>query len=81
MTASIDFMRVLEEEYRQVSGVKNRSEYKIFYGQVFPALILTLGLNPGRNPGGNERRWHTSKGRLTGIFVRLVFRTDGKRYP
>jgi hypothetical protein len=47
MTANVDFMRALEEKYRQVSEVKNRSEYKIFYGQVFPAPILTLGLNPG----------------------------------
>jgi len=52
MTANVDFMRALEEEYRQVSGVKNRSEYKIFYGQVFPSPILTLGLNPGGTPEG-----------------------------
>jgi hypothetical protein len=52
MIANIEFMLTLEEEYRQVSGVKNRSEYKIFYGQVFPSPILTLGLNPGGTPEG-----------------------------
>jgi hypothetical protein len=54
MTANVEFMRALEEEYRQVSGVKNRSEYKIFYGQVFPSPILTLGLNPGGTPEGTS---------------------------
>lgn len=50
MISNVDFMRALEDEYRQVTGVKNRSEFKIFYGQVFPSPILTLGLNPGGNP-------------------------------
>jgi hypothetical protein len=50
MTTNVDFMRTLEEEYLQVSGLENRSKYKIFYGQVFPAQILTLGLNPGGTP-------------------------------
>jgi hypothetical protein len=54
MTANVDFMRALEKEYRKVSGVKNRSEYKIFYGQVFPSPILTLGLNPAGTPEGTS---------------------------
>jgi hypothetical protein len=55
MAANGDVMRGLEEEYRRVSGLKNRSEYKIFYGQVFPAPILTLGLNPGGTPEGTSQ--------------------------
>ena len=35
-------------------GLKNRSEDKIFYWQVFPAPILTLGLNPGGTPEGTS---------------------------
>ena len=55
MTTNVDFMRTLEEEYRQVSGLENRSKYKIFYGQVFPAPVLTLGLNPGGTPEGTSQ--------------------------
>lgn len=54
MGANVDFMRALEQDYRLVSGVKNRSEYKIFYGQVFPSPILTLGLNPGGTQEGTS---------------------------
>jgi len=54
MTANVDFMRALEEEYRRASGLEKRSKYKIFYGQVFPAPILTLGLNPGGTPDGTS---------------------------
>jgi hypothetical protein len=54
MSSNVEFMRALEERYRQVSGARNRSEYKIFYGQVFPAPILTLGLNPGGTPEGTS---------------------------
>jgi hypothetical protein len=52
MTANVDFMRMLEQDYRRASGLKSRAHYKIFYGQVFPAPILTLGLNPGGDPEG-----------------------------
>lgn len=54
MTASVDFMKTLETDYRRVSGLTNRSQYKIFYGQVFPAPTLTLGLNPGGTPEGTS---------------------------
>src|ERR1039457_5076836 len=39
------------------------------------------GTEPRRNTGGDEPRWHTPEGWVTGIFVRLVFRTDAKRCP
>lgn len=43
-------MRTLEEEFRNTSGLPNRATYKIFYGQIKPAPILTLGINPGGSP-------------------------------
>jgi hypothetical protein len=46
----IHFMRELEERYRCAAGLKNRSAYKIYYCQVRPASILTLGINPGGSP-------------------------------
>lgn len=52
MSASdtLQFMRELEREYQIKSGCRNRSEYKIFYGQIRPAPILVLGINPGGSP-------------------------------
>jgi hypothetical protein len=43
-------MRDLESRYQKASGFVNRSQYKIFYGQVRPAPILAFGINPGGNP-------------------------------
>jgi len=54
MNGNIAFMSQLEEEYRGASGLKSRKHYKIFYGQVFPAPILTLGFNPGGDPEGTS---------------------------
>ncbi len=54
MTSNIEFMRQLEDGFRKVSALRNRSQYKIFYGQVFPAPILTLGMNPGGDPDGTS---------------------------
>src|SRR6478752_4603341 len=39
------------------------------------------GPEPRRNAGGDERRWYTTEGWLTGIVVGLIFRTHGKRRP
>jgi hypothetical protein len=76
MIANVDFMRALEEEYRQVSGLKNRSEYKIFYGQVFSSPILTLGLNPAGTPEGtNEdgiRQKDGSRASSSGSYFELM---------
>ena len=49
--ADIEFMRVLEERYRAVCGLPDRSRYAIFYGPVRQADVLTLGINPGGDPG------------------------------
>ena len=50
VTEFTPFMRQLEERFRGASGLPDRSHYKIFYGQVKPAWILTLGINPGGTP-------------------------------
>lgn len=43
-------MRQLEQAFCQAASLSTRSEYKIFYGQVHAAPILTLGINPGGSP-------------------------------
>ena len=51
MTAnSVEFMKDLEERYKRAAGLKNRSQFKIFYGQIKEASVLTLGINPGGKP-------------------------------
>ena len=47
----IQFMRDLEERYKRASGLRDRSQYKIFYSPVRPADILVLGINPGGSLG------------------------------
>ena len=44
------FMRDLEQRFRVATGLADRSDYKVFYGQIRQAPILTLGINPGGNP-------------------------------
>ncbi len=46
----VDFMRNLEDRYKAVSGLSNRSQYKIYFCAVRPAEILFLGMNPGGDP-------------------------------
>jgi len=46
----VAFMRVIEDEFRTTSGLKDRSEYKIFYTPIWPAKIMVLGINPGGDP-------------------------------
>jgi hypothetical protein len=54
MDSNIGFMRQLEDGYRKAAGLQTRRHYKIFYGQVFSAPILTLGINPGGDPEGTS---------------------------
>jgi hypothetical protein len=42
-----DFMRETDEGFRRTSGLKTKSEYKIFYSHVHPFPLLVLGQNPG----------------------------------
>jgi len=60
-TSYTAFMRDLEERFRQASGLLNRAHYKIFYGQVRPAPILTLGINPGGAPADINPDGRTNK--------------------
>ena len=46
----VTWMKNLEAQYRQASGLKDRSRYVIFYSPVRPAPILVLGINPGGHP-------------------------------
>jgi hypothetical protein len=51
----MDFMSGLEERFQKATSLKNRSEYKIYYCQVRPAAVLTLGKNPGGSPDGTSQ--------------------------
>jgi len=44
------FMRDLEDRYRTASHLADRSQFRIFYGPVHPAVMLVLGINPGGDP-------------------------------
>ncbi len=48
--STLTFMRDIEDAFRSATGLANRSMYKIFYGPVRHAPILTLGINPGGSP-------------------------------
>jgi hypothetical protein len=54
-------MRDLEARFRRASGLANRSDYKIYYGQVHPAPILILGINPGGAPSNTNPDGRTYK--------------------
>lgn len=49
-TESTAFMRDLERRFKDATQLPDRSRYKIFYGQIHPAPILSLGINPGGSP-------------------------------
>jgi len=49
-TEFTEFMRQLEDRFKAATSLLDRSKYKIFYGQIRPAWILTLGINPGGSP-------------------------------
>ena len=55
------FMRDLEARFQRASGLANRSEYKIYYGQIHPAPILALGINPGGEPSNTNTDGRTHK--------------------
>ena len=54
--AQVAFMKDLEHRYQEVSGLQDRSAYKIFYGPVRPAPVMVLGINPGGDRG-TQRNW------------------------
>ena len=49
-TGFTPFMRDLERRFQVATKLQSRSHYKIFYGQIRPAPILILGINPGGDP-------------------------------
>jgi len=48
------FMRDLEARFMAATGFVDRSQYKIFYGQVHAAWLLTLGINPAAAPAATD---------------------------
>src|SRR5260221_10929648 len=55
------FMRDLEGRFRLATKLPDRSFYKIFYGQIHPAEILALGINPGGAPANTNSDGRTHK--------------------
>jgi len=48
--ADIEFMRSIETEFKKATGLKDRSQFKIFYSPVWKAKMMLLGINPGGDP-------------------------------
>lgn len=48
--ADIEFMRTLEDDFKAQTGLKYRSQFKIFYGPIWRPPIVVLGINPGGDP-------------------------------
>jgi hypothetical protein len=47
---TITLMRDIERRYQLASGLRDFSQYAIFYSRIDPAPLLVLGLNPGGSP-------------------------------
>lgn len=60
-TPYTSFMRDLETRFKRATGLQDRAHYKIFYCQVRPAPILTLGINPGGDPLRTNSNGRTQK--------------------
>lgn len=60
-TSHTSFMRDLETRFQRATGFPDRAYYKMFYGQVRPAPILTLGINPGGAPSNTNADGRTHK--------------------
>ena len=58
---STEFMRDLESRFKTAAQLPDRSHDKIFYGQIHPAPILTLGINPGGSPENTNTDGQTHK--------------------
>src|SRR5688572_337117 len=50
MHDSIEFMRSLDERYRQAANLTDRRYYSIFYSPVVQSPALVIGFNPGGDP-------------------------------
>jgi hypothetical protein len=60
-TSFTPFMRDLEARFKRAASLEDRANYKIFYCQVRPAPILTLGINPGGAPSNTNPDGRTHK--------------------
>jgi hypothetical protein len=49
------FMRDLEGRFQKKTGLADRSQNRIFYSQIRPAPILTMGINPGGDPAKTSK--------------------------
>ncbi|MBB5730614.1 hypothetical protein [Sphingomonas prati] len=56
MDSGVDFMKELDAEYRERSGLRDRRFYSIFYSRIEPSPLMILGINPG----GNTDTWSMS---------------------
>lgn len=70
------FMRKLEERFQLATKLPNRAHYKIFYGQVRPAPILTLGINPGGAPSNTASDGRTHKDGVIAAASASFFEND-----
>ena len=70
------FMRALEQRFRAASGLPDRARYKIFYGQIRPAPILTLGINPGGAPSNTNPDGRTHKDGVIAAASASYFEND-----
>ena len=70
------FMRDLEERFRLATGLPDRAHYKIFYCQVRPAQILTLGINPGGAPSNTNPDGRTHKDGVIAAASASFFEND-----
>ena len=75
-TPCTSFMRDLEARFRQATGLPDRAFYKIFYGQVRPAPILTLGINPGGAPSNTNADGRTHKDGVIAAASASFFEND-----
>jgi hypothetical protein len=46
----LEFMKVLDNEYRARSRLTERRFYSIFYSRITPSPLMVLGINPGGDP-------------------------------
>ena len=70
------FMRELEQRFKRASGLPDRAYYKIFYGQVKEAPILTLGINPGGAPSNTNPDGRTHKDGVIAAASASYFEND-----
>ena len=70
------FMRDLEARFQQATGLGDRSLYKIYYGQVRQARILTLGINPGGEPSNTNADGQTHKDGVVAAASATYYEND-----